>query len=1107
MKKTCVILIFAAFISKSQAPDWTWLSGSNVPVSGYNVYPTGPGARTFAAQWKDSQGNLWLFGGSDLSSSSIRNDLWKYTPSTNKWIWMKGSSASAQLGVYGTQGTPASGNTPGARLSAVSWTDSNGKLWLFGGDGFASGNAGMLNDLWKYDPATNQWTWVSGDNNTSTSSGVYGTQGTPNISNKPGHRQRSCGWIDSNNDLWLYGGWGYAINGLGLLEDLWKFDVALGQWVWMKGSGQTNLAPVHGTVSVQHVNNSPGGREIASSWLDASGNLILFGGNLWTTGINDLWKFDVSTNNWVWLKGSNTGNQQSSFGTMGTAASTNCPGARSGSATWKDSNNQLWLFGGFGTTSVSSYHWLNDLWKYNPSTNEWTWMKGTTQGNQNGRYNAMGVQNSQNNPGGRDATCSWFDGNGNLWFFGGRGYAASGGIGPNNDLWKYNISSGIWSWVNGSNMTAQAGFFGTQGATPTPCYPGIRENAVMWTRPNGELWIFGGSGPVNSNGSVVLNDLWKYDPSISEWTWIRGSLSGNANAVIGTPGTPNVDNTPSGSTGSAGWVDAQGNLWMYGNANTTSVFESAVWKYNTLTNEWTCMNHGNFPVYGTKGVPSAANTPGLRANAVTVPDAAGMIWLFSGDLRNDLWKYNPGTNEWTWVSGGSTQGNNGVYGTKGVPSTANVPGARYSAYGWCDLNNRIWIFGGLGVDKNPQSSPNVVGGLNDLWRFDPAGNTWTWISGADSYALATAVYGTKGNSSSSNTPGPRVVGATWTDRNTGELYLLGGTDKGQQYNGQFLNDFWKFSLVNSQWTWLKGSNLPDQNGVYGTIGVPSSGNNPGARSFPTWCRDTLGRCLLFGGRGLAGTGTYTLLHDLWMLGNCFGPASPLNVSTSQNMTFCDGGIATLSVTSAFPVQWFGSASSGTMLASGTSFTTASLSAGNYSFYVEAAGTCTVNSLRTPLIVTVHALPAVSISPSSQTLCNGAPYNLSAGGALTYTWSDGSNGQSLSGILTSNATFSVTGKDANGCENTAFAILFTANCTGIPAGNTSVQVDIYPNPTNGHIRVDTGSPLKIRLTDSQGRILLSGESSATHDLDLSALANGIYFLSAGNSQPVKIVLQK
>jgi hypothetical protein len=56
-------------------------------------------------------------------------------------------------GVYGTQGTAAANNEPGARNSASAWTNHAGGFWVFGGQGFDSTDAGgLLNDLWEYVP-------------------------------------------------------------------------------------------------------------------------------------------------------------------------------------------------------------------------------------------------------------------------------------------------------------------------------------------------------------------------------------------------------------------------------------------------------------------------------------------------------------------------------------------------------------------------------------------------------------------------------------------------------------------------------------------------------------------------------------------------------------------------------------------------------------------------------------------------------------------------------------------------------------------------------------------------------------------------------------------
>jgi len=53
-------------------------------------------------------------------------------------------------GVYGTRGTAAANNTPGARRQPIAWTDASGNFWLFGGN--SAGNVAMLNDLWEYSP-------------------------------------------------------------------------------------------------------------------------------------------------------------------------------------------------------------------------------------------------------------------------------------------------------------------------------------------------------------------------------------------------------------------------------------------------------------------------------------------------------------------------------------------------------------------------------------------------------------------------------------------------------------------------------------------------------------------------------------------------------------------------------------------------------------------------------------------------------------------------------------------------------------------------------------------------------------------------------------------
>ncbi len=91
------------------------------------------------------------------------------------WTWMHGSNNGMPPvgnGTFGTQGVAAPTNDPPRAFNGGDWTDLSGNFWTFGG-------VSPLGDaLWKFDPATNMWTWVKGANVLATTNGgVWGTQG------------------------------------------------------------------------------------------------------------------------------------------------------------------------------------------------------------------------------------------------------------------------------------------------------------------------------------------------------------------------------------------------------------------------------------------------------------------------------------------------------------------------------------------------------------------------------------------------------------------------------------------------------------------------------------------------------------------------------------------------------------------------------------------------------------------------------------------------------------------------------------------------------------------------------------------------------------------
>jgi N-acetylneuraminic acid mutarotase len=307
---------------------------------------------------------------------------------------------------------------------------------------FAGEDSNFKNDLWSFDTTTlpPAWTNISPGNG---SNGTYGVKGVASGSNFPGARWGATAHTDAAGNLWLFGGFGYGATGStpGLLNDLWEYTA--GQWVWISGSNAINQDGVYGALGTPNPLNVPGGRQTAVSWVDSSGNFWLFGGyNLSGTGqpdaFNDLWEYTAGQ--WTWVSGSSTVNQPAVYGVQGTAAASNVPGARWASASWIDSANRLWLFGGEGNDTTATGP-LSDLWEY--SAGQWTWVKGPNSTDIPGTYglvpSAVDYPHVVNFPGARWAPGYWTY-NGEFFMFGGEGFdstTTSGGIGLMNDLWRY----------------------------------------------------------------------------------------------------------------------------------------------------------------------------------------------------------------------------------------------------------------------------------------------------------------------------------------------------------------------------------------------------------------------------------------------------------------------------------------------------------------------------------------------------------------------------------------------------------------------------------------------------------------------------------------------
>ncbi|MEQ9101076.1 MAG: fibronectin type III domain-containing protein [Imperialibacter sp.] len=773
----------------------------------------------------------------------------------------------------------------GGRTQAAALIDSNGDFLMFGGYGYdAFATAGQLNALHKYDRENNEWVLVAGLESID-ESGAYGAPGEAGVGYYPGGRSYPSGWIDADDNVWIFGGHGYDAYGtLGHLNDLWKYNSATGEWAWMGGEDYSGAGGNYGTRGEGSTDNIPGSRANAVTWTDDNGDFWLFGGYSedYDQYFNDLWKYNTASGEWTWVAGNDTADEDPVYGTLGEPSDANLPGGRSGAAGWYGSDGRLWLFGGHGKDNYNFRWWMNDLWSFDPGTGQWTWMAGPTYGGNSGIYGSLGEANIDNNPGSRRDASAFTATDGSFWLFGGSE------LGYYNDLFQLNPSSLEWTWWGGTDkpIKENGGEYGVPGNGNVPT-PGGRMGAVQWVDDEGSLWLLGGTNDVNErlggtddpfkkiNG--FFNDLWKYDQSTQSWKYLGGSLLLDQTAGnFGAKGISSSSNIPPPRLNAASWYGTDGQLWFFGGKSPSSA-RNDLWKYDPDENTYTWINGSNLEgqrgVYGTKGV-EGASSPGARYGAASWVDAQGMLWLFGGAERgnwwdktfNDLWRYNPATNKWTWFSGFKSSELPGIFGEKGVPASSNAIGSKAYAKAWTDPEGNIWVFGGFGWDI-----AGNIGAMNDLWKYDIQTGVWTWMSGSEG-VYDYGYYGTQGVADPLHVPPARYNFDAWTD-DAGDFWLFGGTDGFNQYS-----DLWKYDLQVGGWAWMGGADFNEAPDEYGTRGEASANNVIGARHGHNAFKGVDKNLWVYGGKTLNG-----FKNDLWEIS--FVPGTPkVNEATAVNQT-------------------------------------------------------------------------------------------------------------------------------------------------------------------------------------------------------------------------------
>ncbi len=184
-----------------------------------------------------------------------------------------------------------------------------------------------------------------------------------------------------------------------------------------------------------------------------------------------------------------------------------------------------------------------------------------------------------------------------------------------------------------------------------------------------------------------------------------------------------------------------------------------------------------------------------------------------------------------------------------------------------------------------------------------------------------------------------------------------------------------------------------------------------------------------------------------------------------------------------------------------------LSNQTYTVVGTSANSCTNATVSN---VIVNALPSINITSNNTLICVGQLANLTAAGAITYTWNTTATSSVITISPTSTTVYTVTGTAANSCFNSATITQSVSTCTEVEAleGKSNLSVIAYPNPGNGLINLELNQAAEITIVSLMGEKIYSAKHEyGKQMIDLRSFSNGIYIITLNNgfkSQAVKIV---
>ncbi len=238
--------------------------------------------------------------------------------------------------------------------------------------------------------------------------------------------------------------------------------------------------------------------------------------------------------------------------------------------------------------------------------------------------------------------------------------------------------------------------------------------------------------------------------------------------------------------------------------------------------------------------------------------------------------------------------------------------------------------------------------------------------------------------------------------------------------------------------------------------------------------------------------------------------SPEITDTTPAERCGEGTVTLMAATNTGNISWFDVATGGTVLGTGTTFTTSSISE-TTSYFVESESNGCISE-RVEVIATVNITEAPT-GEANQTFCAGETVGLIVTDGVDVIWYDApTNGNIVpDDTLIVDGTTYYGSQTIDGCESTnrLAVTMTTGGCLGV-SNNQMLSIKVYPVPMDEVLNIQSNDIISsIELYDVLGKLIFTMKTnSLTATIDTSLLASGTYLvvIRAGNKVGTHKVLK-